>query len=150
MTLFMQTLTIGLGNPDPNRTFLYNDGYLPMMNYMAYVFQFTWVIVLLLAILGAYRIYYRWQSGEDGITQDIFKWTASLLTVLTLSVFLNYFFENSGNNYAKSLPADTFNVDSKPAQISPLTPLPVTPTPSPTPTLPTIPANPSPIPGGGK
>lgn len=62
---------------------------------------FVYAVCGMMALFGAYRIYVRWQSGEDDVTWLIGRWAGAIMMLLAVTGFMGDWF--AGNMDSRSV-----------------------------------------------
>lgn len=92
MSLFMQILGDGSG--------YYNDSMIdqwitnPIAQNMATYTGFVFTIIAILALIGGFKIFQKWQLGEEPVAPMIFRWGGALIAVLIIAGALRTLAEN--------------------------------------------------------
>jgi hypothetical protein len=92
---------------------------------------FVYAVCGMIALFGAYRIYVRWQSGEDDVTWLIGRWVGAIMMLLAVTGFMGDWF--AGNMDTRGAGQQITRTNMALSQIgSPLPPGPITPVAPPT------------------
>lgn len=68
----------------------------PLARHMPLIFNFTMTILAITAMVGAGKIYTRWQEGTEDVTSMILRWFMGIVVFFALMYFLKQW--AAGNN----------------------------------------------------
>ena len=60
----------------------------PLARHMPLIFNFTMTVLAITAMVGAGKIYTRWQEGTEDVTSMILRWFMGVVLVFALMYFL--------------------------------------------------------------
>lgn len=64
----------------------------PLSQYYSVILTAVYTICAFTGLMSGFKIYVRWQMGDDGVTREIALWVGSFILLLVLTVLLNGFF----------------------------------------------------------
>ena len=67
-----------------------------IVNYIKPVTNIAMVIGAFVAIIGGVKIYFKWTSGEDDVTSDVWKWASACVLLVIAPLIIKAFLSFSG------------------------------------------------------
>lgn len=67
-----------------------------LVNYIKPVTNITLVIGAFVAVIGGVVIYFKWTSGEDDVTPDVWRWASACVLLVVAPLVIKAFLHFSG------------------------------------------------------
>jgi hypothetical protein len=63
----------------------------PLLDNFPVFYNFAMIVLFIIALFAAHRIYSKWQLGEDNVMPHVAKWFGGIIVVFFLITFLKVF-----------------------------------------------------------